>query len=140
MVYPLGSMKKIVLVLFLLAVPAVAAQSPNEPPHISLVQLIANPEKFDGKQVAVAGFLRLEMEGDALYLSRDDFLNGVTKNAIWIDLTPELVKSRQQLNNRDVLLLGTFDASGHGHMGLFSGRMTNVSRAAVRPTRTENER
>jgi hypothetical protein len=133
-------MKKIVLVLFLLAVPAVVAQAPNEPLHISLVQLIANPEKFDGKLVAVAGFLRLEMEGDALYLSRDDFLNGVTKNAIWIDLTPELVKSRQQLNNRYVLLMGTFDASGHGHLGLFSGRMMNVSRAAVRPTRTENER
>jgi hypothetical protein len=52
----------------LLTIAVTIGQSQTEPLHVSLIQLIANPEKYDGKQVAVVGFLRLEFEGNALYL------------------------------------------------------------------------
>jgi hypothetical protein len=35
--------------------------------NVSLVDLTANSEQFDGKRVVVAGFLSLEFEGHALY-------------------------------------------------------------------------
>ena len=40
---------------------------------VSMVQLIATPEKFDGKFVRVHGFLNLGFEGDSLYLHRETF-------------------------------------------------------------------
>jgi hypothetical protein len=56
-------MKMIASVCFILAsyfaVPATAA----EPENATLVQLIADPQKFDGKLIQVIGFLRLEFEG-----------------------------------------------------------------------------
>jgi hypothetical protein len=39
---------------------------------VSVVQLIANPQLFDGKKVRFVGFLRREFEGDAFYLHRVD--------------------------------------------------------------------
>jgi hypothetical protein len=41
-----------------------------------MIQLIANPQAWDGKHVRVIGFLRLEFEGDALYLHREDLRTG----------------------------------------------------------------
>ena len=66
--------------------PLVAGQS-NDP--VSLIQLIANPEKYDGKQVQVVGFLRLEFEGNALYLHEDDYTNNLYGNAVGIGVTKE---------------------------------------------------
>jgi hypothetical protein len=62
--------------------PALLAQLPGYNPtktgdmsalDVSLIQLIANPESYDGKKVRIIGFLRLEFEGDALYLHQVDF-------------------------------------------------------------------
>jgi hypothetical protein len=52
----------------------------------SLIELIANPTKFDGKRVRIIGFLRLEFEGNAIYLSKSDFEHGVTKNGLWVSI------------------------------------------------------
>ena len=49
---------------------------------VSLVQLIASPAEYDGNVVAVIGFLRLEFEGNELYLGRDDYRYAVTKNGL----------------------------------------------------------
>jgi hypothetical protein len=118
------------MILFCSVLSAALGEDQREPLHVSVIQLIANPEKYDQKQVAVIGFMRLEPEGDALYLSREDFMHGITANAIWIDVTPDIQKNAQILNNNYVALLGVFDASGHGHAGMFSGRLTKISRAA----------
>jgi len=45
----------------------------SEPTDVSVVQLIANPQQYDGKQVRLIAFLNLEFEGNALYLHREDF-------------------------------------------------------------------
>jgi hypothetical protein len=46
---------------------------------VSLVRLMATPEKYDGKAVQVVGFLRLEFEGNGLYLHQEDYEHGITK-------------------------------------------------------------
>ena len=58
-------MKLVILacVLVLLA-PAVTPLPAEDPADVSLIQLIANPQMFDGKLVRVIGFLRLEFEGN----------------------------------------------------------------------------
>jgi hypothetical protein len=107
---------------------------------VSMIELLANPPKFDGKVVMVKGFLRLEFEGNGLYLHKEDFDQSLTENALWVNvgnISPETARS---VSDKYVLLVGKFDAHGHGHMGLFGGEIGSVSRLERRPSRAELEK
>lgn len=95
---------------------------------VSIVQLIANPERYDGQDVRVIGFMRLEFEGDALYLHREDFEHSILNNGVWIDLTDSQQKSSAKFNNSYVLVEGRFSASEKGHLELWSGSLQRISR------------
>lgn len=86
---------------------------------VSVVQLIATPEKYNGKLVLVGGFLRLEFEGNAIYLHEDDYRHGFYRNALWVNLDGKTAENTDKLNLHYAFVEGTFDASRHGHMGLF---------------------
>lgn len=85
-------MKLIASICVVLAAVLAAPVSAAEPTNVSMVQLIANPEKFDGKLIRIIGFLRLEFEGDALYLHREDYENGIMGDAIWVDVNSEITR------------------------------------------------
>ena len=102
------------------------AGSERQVEDVSLVQLLATPERFHGKRVQVIGFLRLEFEGDALYLHQEDYRRGISKNAIWVDLPDAIRRNSKKLTDRYVIAGGTFDSSAHGHMGMFSGTLKIV--------------
>lgn len=107
---------------------ALAQVEKPEPKDVSIVQLIANPIEYHGKFVRVIGFCRLEFEGDALFLHREDFEQALTKNALWLDVgwpTPEIL---QKLSDGYVLVEAVFDADSKGHMDLFSGSLKKVNR------------
>ncbi len=118
----------------------VMMQRAQGPAQISLVQLISNPEKFDGREVMLEGFLRLEFEGNALYIHQEDDSHILTKNAIWVNATPEMLKNREQLDGHYVLLVGIFDAKHFGHMGLFAGELHQIKRAETWPSREDYEK
>jgi hypothetical protein len=103
----------------------------EEPINATLLQLLANPEKFDGKLIRVIGFLRLEFEGDALYFHREDYENALLGNGIWVDATPEMKKQKTGLNMNYVLLEGVFNSGDKGHMDLWSGAIQQIRRAEV---------
>lgn len=103
----------------------------QEPTNVTLVQLIANPEKFDGRLIRVIGFLRLEFEGNVLYLHREDYDNAILGDGIWVDETSEMNKQRAKLNMSYVLLEGIFSSRERGHMGMWSGTIKEVRRAQV---------
>jgi len=97
-----------------------------------LVELIARPETYDGKRVRVIGFVNFEFEGNAIYLSADDWKHGVGRNSLWID-PPQGFESdsgptARQPNRRYVIVEGTFNAKNRGHMGMHSGAIENVTR------------
>jgi hypothetical protein len=100
---------------------------------LSLIQLIANPEKYDGKQVQVVGFLRLEFEGDALYLHEDDYKNGIYGNAIGIGVTRESKWSKGDVNMRYVMVVGTFRA---GKSNLHTGTIVKITNVLPWPVQT----
>jgi hypothetical protein len=96
---------------------------------LSIIELIANPLKYDGKRVQVIGFLRLEFEGNAIYLHQEDFEHAISRNAIWIDRPTDLSeKQTAGINNKYVICQGMFRAGEHGHMGMFSGSLTHITR------------
>lgn len=95
---------------------------------VSLISLIATPKDFDGKRVRVIGFARLEFEGNAIYIHREDYLQGITKNGLWLDVELASKKSVTEANNRYVLVEGVFSMKDQGHLGLWSGSIQKVTR------------
>ena len=97
--------------------------------NVSLIQLIVLPEKFDGKPVRFIGFLRIEFEGDAIYLHREDFDHGISNNGVWIHIPADMTKhQKDEVNMHYVICAGVFKASDRGHMGMFSGAIASVRR------------
>jgi len=98
----------------------------------SLLELITRPEVYDGRRVRVVGFVNFEFEGNALYLSKTDWENGLTRSAVWIAPPPGFESNwgpaRVQPNRRYVIVEATFRASRRGHLGLFSGALEEVTR------------
>ena len=103
----------------------------SEPTNVTMVQLIANPAQFDGKSIRVIGFLRLEFEGNVLYLHREDYENALLGDGIGVDVTPQITKSSKTLNMHYVLLEGVFSSREHGHMGLWSGSIKRIQRVQL---------
>jgi hypothetical protein len=98
----------------------------------SLVELISRPELYHGKRVRVIGFVNLEFEGNGLYLHEDDWRHSIYRNGIWIDppqgIEPDSGGTNVPTNRQYVLVEGVFDTRNHGHMGMWSGRLHNVTR------------
>lgn len=101
---------------------------------VSLIQLIANPEAYDGKTVRIIGFLHLEFEGNVIYLHNEDFRYGLTKNGLWIEIPKDMTKEQMKaVNDQYVICTARFVAKMHGHMGMNSGEVANVTRLEVWP-------
>ena len=101
--------------------PALAPPDPVGDDRVSLVALIANPPAYDGRHVAVTGYLNLEFEGDALYLGKEAFDAFQTEDAIWLD-GPKFGgkgdrQARRALTRHWVTAYGVFraDRKGMGH-------------------------
>lgn len=97
---------------------------------VSIVQLIATPEKYDGKVIQVVGFLRLEFEGNAIYLHEDDYRYAIYKNGLMIVSNANIEAKAGKLNLHYVIVEGTFNANNLGNKGLNSGTITNITYAA----------
>jgi hypothetical protein len=104
----------------LLASPAVAFGSAPT----SLVALLADPQRFHGKEVTIIGYAHLEFEGCTLCLSRSDSENVIAPNCVALDLPlrPEFTS----LSNRNVLVRGIFDAKKGAD--IYPGSLTRISR------------
>ena len=105
--------------------------------EVSLVQLLSQPETYEGKFVRVEGFIRLEFEGNGIYLSRDDANYLIAKNSLWVEFDQNLwtdpangkrIDIDKMFNGKFVLIEGIFDKNNKGHMGLFSGAIKKISR------------
>ena len=107
---------------------------------VSLIALIANPDAHHGKPILVEGFLKLEFEGNCLYLHKEDYEQGLSKNGIWVEVTDEIEEKLKELNLRYVMLVGVFDAHSKGHFSSCSGTIKSITRAKLTLTRAEFEK
>jgi|GEM_PF-937352 len=104
-------------------------ETEKPPLDVSMISLIANPDKYKGKKVRLMGYLNLAFESDGLYLHEEDYLRGLTKNALWIDIHRDsLAKpSVRKCIKHYVLIEGTFSEQ-QGHMSAFSASIENITR------------
>ena len=108
--------------------------------RVSLAQLIASPQDYDGKVVRVTGFVNLEFEGDAIYAHRDDLKHRTYQNGLWIDVNDDIQKKKADFDQKYVVVEGTFNAEWKGHMGLWSGSIQKISRFESRRFRQDPSR
>jgi hypothetical protein len=105
------------LSLSLFFVPANA----DNPVLVSMIDLISNKEKYDGKLVEVGGYISLTFEDDAIYLSEPDFRHQLTRNAIWIDVDNSLRSTVEKNDRKYGYIIGIFSAKSCGQACLYSG-------------------
>jgi hypothetical protein len=102
---------------------------PNEF-NVSIISLIANPEKFNGKTVQVVGYLNLEYEGDAIYLHKEDWKKGLRGNGLRVDFTSEIalnpMNHLKQCNKKYVIIIGTFIMDKLDDP--YSGKITHITK------------
>ena len=120
--------------------PQVHAATAQEPQDVSLLQLIANPNQYDRKLVRVIAFCRLEFEGNALYLHREDFEHSISKNGVWLQVGWPVPDNRRAMNDEYVIVEATFSAEHKGHFGMFSGSLEEVKRLDRWGSQAETER
>lgn len=95
---------------------------------VSLIQLIADSRSFDGKRVVVTGYVMLELDNAAVYLHETDAAYGISRNALWLDISLDGESQRAQFHRRYVLIEGIFSARRRGHLDAFSGSIERIGR------------
>jgi hypothetical protein len=121
----------LILALIVLASISSPQSRPARPIAVSMIQLIATPDKYDGKIVAVTGFLNLQYEGDAIYLHREDYRNDILENSFGVDTTEDMRKNKETLQQKYVRIVGAFHAGQGLRYKSFLGRITNIEACSV---------
>lgn len=95
----------------------------------TLQELVAHPDKFDGKRVSVVGFYHGEFEGEELRAGeKTDY-----KKNVWCDTISTFAAAKGVAFQQDrwARVEGTFFKGPTGHMGLWPGEITRVTRFEV---------
>lgn len=117
-------MKNALLILLLVTASAVPIGAVGQPTTVSVIQLVATPEKFDDKTIAVIGYLKLG-EWPSIALHKEDITNSIIANTIQIDPTQEMLQNRTNLSGKYVEIVGTFRIEGK------QGRITFIKSCKV---------
>lgn len=112
-------MYKIVRLLALFVVVSSVAYSnaATQVQNVSLIELLIQPEKFDGRTIAVVGFLETSFDGSLLYLHREDSENWILENAIWVHRNELMDKNQGSLNRKYVKVIGKFKVGYKEQLG-----------------------
>lgn len=98
--------------------------------EVSIEQLQAHPSDFDGKWVAVSGFLAKKFK-PVLFSSTESFQHSILANAIFLDTDDARIRGRiDTFDGRWVQVSGRFSKKGliladYG-VGATSGRLTSI--------------
>jgi hypothetical protein len=115
-------------IFVLIAGRALAQADTDDAPHAlpaSIVTLLAQPAISNAKRVQVSGYLALDFEGEALYLHKEDYQEGLTRNAIRLSLTPEQEKKYKDLAGTYVTIEASF-LKRRNSEDIFTGSLFNV--------------
>ena len=120
-------MKLKIIIVFLLVLVFCYSYT-DEVQIVSIIDLISNPEKYDGKKIQVIGVARFEFECNALYLSKESFIYYLSKNALILEGSPDFkpIKDIDEYHGKYVLIEGYFyknQKPGSTRSGKYSGKI-----------------
>jgi len=133
-----------IFTVLLFASHAVLADSSSmkdpDPIPVSIINLIATPERYDGKLIQVAGWASIYRESHSLCLAEKV---PSTLDCIWMDYDflgipsdpDNAKKARQQLmtaiQHKFIVVRGKYDANMRGHLDMWSGSIAKIQDIAV---------
>jgi hypothetical protein len=129
-------MKLRVGLLLLLTVNLLAAEKVQ---RVSLIQVIANPERFDEQQVLVVGYLELTFEGSEVYVHREDVEHHLLMSGVRIRASDAMGHDAPKINHKYVLLVGKFHAAPKESFHPAVGIIDNITEYRLWPDNTEGE-
>ncbi len=125
--------------------PVVTEQSDKIGKSVSLTNLVATPERYEGKLVYVVGYISIGLENMSLCPSKKPLSR---KDCIWltIDSGPfetdedikrftEKEKRLKPFNGQVVSVRGVFDSHDTGHFGMWSGAIRNIIEVSAMKSR-----
>lgn len=98
---------------------------PDPPTFVSMINLIATPERYHDLRVGVIGYCCFAFERMAVYLHEADYHAGVSKNGLWLTAERD---DLALLHEKVCLIWGVFDQEHKGHLGMFSGSIRDIDR------------
>jgi hypothetical protein len=105
---------------------AVTSMSDARGVEPSLLQLLADPARYHGQRVLVVGYCRLEVEGAAIYLHKEDYVRGLG-NKLRLDI-PMSEITPQKKRIKYCLVEGTLNAKEKGPVGGFAAAIQSITR------------
>ena len=131
-------MKQVVLATLLLTFvlgPSSAASSPKKPPRrVSIIQLLANPEQYEGKVVTLRGYVHLEFESNSISLHKEDYDHSIYSNGLWLNGDKCSNPDGSSFTSGYAEVVGRFTTQFRGHMGLWYGSISEVIGCYSYPT------
>jgi len=131
-------MKYLACVLIGCAILVGPALAQDRPITASLIELIAAPEKFDGKLVKVQGYLSIDHEKPNgiyhafLYLHQEDAKNLLLSNVIVTVPSDQMLRDEEKINHMYVTITGVFHAvHPSGHDSPQSGTIKDIRNCIV---------
>ena len=124
--------KAVAATIFL--VTASHAQEREQSQRVSLIQLIGNPDRYEGKLVRIDGFVHIDFEDNAVWLHKEDFDNYIHSNSVWIDVNSCVDWEGKPMSGY-ASVSGRFSSQRHGHMGLWPGVISQVGECFPLPQR-----
>jgi hypothetical protein len=100
----------------------------EKPEYVSLIAVIANPEKYHNKKIIVDGYFTLEKEGEAIYVNKTDYENLFYKNAVYLFVNYDKLKkySIEPPYKGYVKIEGIFNKDKKGSYNFFSGSLDEI--------------
>jgi hypothetical protein len=97
--------------------------------QVSIISLIANPERFDNRRVCIDGYLHVEFEGNVIYNNESDLKYGIEKNGLSLNIDRRAMNSidAKGFQNHYVSIKGIFKKENLGHESVNSGGLDSVT-------------
>ena len=109
----------------------------EEHANASLLSILADPARFDGRRVWIAGVVHYEFEANGLFLDRESYNLRLTERALWIGPNTDVLgvnhEDLEKLNGRYVRVDGRVDASCQGHFRAYAACLFDVVQIRTLP-------
>jgi hypothetical protein len=83
---------------------------------VSIISLIAVPEKLEGSCIRAKGVLFLDDRSGRLFLNKESLSNLVQANSILLIITSDEIRKIKNLNSAYVTIIGTFKNNAIGNI------------------------
>jgi hypothetical protein len=101
--------------------------------RVPLRELLAQPDRWRGRRVAVEGYLHHEQEGTGLYPSAEDYRRRNPRIALDVtSVRRDALAPVCQCNDQDVVVVGIYDPSDKGAGGVWGGALKDIEQVQPR--------